>query len=67
MKYSSNQSSAFNRSMYNRLLDECGDSDIVNGNGAFVDLALKFFYNIPLMMNINARIGEELANGTPCR
>ena len=67
MKYSSNQSSGFNRNMYNRLLDECGDSDITNGNGAFVDPALKFFYNIPLMMNTNARIGEELANGTPCR
>ena len=67
MKYSNNQSGAFNRSMYNRLLDECRDSDIVNGNGAFVDPALKFFHNIPLMMNTNARIGKELANGTPCR
>ena len=67
MKYSNNQSGTFNKSMYNRFLDECGDSDITNGSGAFVDPALKFFYNIPLMMNTNARIEEELTNGTSCR
>ena len=53
--------------MYNHILDQCGDSDITNGSGAFVDPALKFFFNIPLMMNTNDRIEEELANGTPCR
>ena len=53
--------------MYNRLIDECGDSDVLNGNKCFVDIALKFFHNIPLMMNSHERIDEELANGTPCR
>ena len=67
MKYNNNKSGALNNSMYNRLLDECGDSDITNGSGAFVDPALKFFYNVPLMMNTNARIDENLANGTPCK
>ena len=43
MKYSNNQSGAFNKNMYNRLLDECGDSDTTNGSGAFVDPALIFF------------------------
>ena len=52
--------------MYNRILDECGDCDIKNAKGAFVDPALKFFHNVPLMMNNNERIKEELANGTPC-
>ena len=52
--------------MYNRILDECGDCDIKCGRGAFVDPALKFFSNIPLMMNSNKRIEEGLANGTPC-
>ena len=53
--------------MYNRLLDECGDSDIKNSKQSFVDPALKFFPNIPLMMNTNERINEKLANGTLCR
>ena len=48
-------------------MKECGDSDIRNGSDTFVDPALKFFYNIPLMMNTNERIDEKLANGTPCR
>ena len=55
-----------NLTMQNRILDECGDCDIKNGKGAFVDPALKFFHNVPLMMNSNDRINEELANGTPC-
>ena len=66
MKYGSKQIGSLSKSMYNHLLDECGDSDITNGSKAFVDPALKFFHNIPLMMNTNARIDEELANGTPC-
>ena len=32
-----------------------------------MDPAFKFFHNVPLMMNTNARIEEELANGTTCR
>ena len=67
MSYKNKQSTAFNKSMYHRLLDECGDSDITSGNKSFVDPALKFFFNIPLMMNTNERIDEQLANGTPCR
>ena len=44
MKYSSgSKEGGFNKTMYNRLLDECGDSDITNGSGAFVDPALNFF------------------------
>ena len=27
--------------------------------------ALKFFHNIPLVMNSNERIADKLANGTP--
>ena len=56
-----------NKRMYNHISDQCTDSDITNGSGTFVDPALKFFHNVPLMMNTNARIEEELANGTPCR
>ena len=66
MKYGSKSIGSMNKSMYNHLLDQCGDSDITNGSKAFVDPALNFFHNIPLMMNTNARIEEELANGTPC-
>ena len=32
-----------------------------------MDPVLKLFHNISLMMNINERISEKLANGTPCR
>ena len=67
MKYKNKQAGAFNRNMYNRLLDECGDADIISSKKTFVDPVLKFFHNIPLMMNTNERIGEKLANGTPCR
>ena len=67
MRHGSKSLGNINTSMYNHILDQCGDSDITNGSGAFVDPALKFFFNIPLMMNTNERIDEELANGTPCR
>ena len=67
MSYKNKKAGPFNRNMYNRLLDECGDGDITNSNNRFVDPALKFFHNIPLMMNTNDRITEKLANGTPCR
>ena len=30
MKYKNKQAGAFNRNMYNRLLDECGDADIIS-------------------------------------
>ena len=67
MKYSKGKhSKPINHVMYNRIIDECGDSDIKNAKGKFVDPALKFFHNVPLMMNTNDRIKEELANGTPC-
>ena len=52
---------------YNRLLDKCGDSDIINSKQSFVDPNLKFFYNFPLVLNTNERIKEKLANGTSCR
>ena len=56
-----------NKSMYNHILDQCADSDITNGSGTFVDPALKFFHKVPLRMNINTTIEEELENGTPCQ
>ena len=66
MRYSGKKGTPLNLNLYNRLLDECGDCDITNGSKAFVDPALKFFHGIPLMMNTNERISENLANGTPC-
>ena len=67
MKYQSKNIGNMNRRMYNHLLDECGDSDITNRSGAFVDLALKFFHDVPLMINTNKRIEEGLTNGSACR
>ena len=66
MRYKLKRRGAINPTMYNRILDECGDCDIRNPADKFVDPALKFFHGIPLMMNTNDRIEERLANGTPC-
>lgn len=41
MKYGSKSIVSMNKSIYNHLLDQCSDSDITNGSGAFVDQALK--------------------------
>ena len=43
MKYGTKNIGTMNKSMYNHVLDQCVDSDITNGSGAFVDPALKFF------------------------
>ena len=56
IRYGSKTIGSMNKSMYNHILDQCADSDITNGSGAVVDPALTFFNNVPLMMNINARI-----------
>ena len=50
----------------NMIYDHCGDAD-VKASTTKVYPALKFYYNMPLMMNSNERIEEHLANGTPCR
>ena len=42
MANTNNKSGLLNKSMYNRFLDECGDSDVTNGNDTFVDPALNF-------------------------
>ena len=42
MKYGSKSIGSMNKSMYNHLLDQCGDSDITNRSKAFVDRALNF-------------------------
>ena len=67
MRYKKKSSGPFDRKMYNRLLDECGDASITNSSNSFVEPVLKFFHNIPLMTLDNGRITEGLANGTPCR
>ena len=67
MRYKKKSIGNISSTMRNRILDECGNSYITNSKKRFVDPALKFFYNIPLMMNTNEIIEEELANGTLCR
>ena len=67
MRYKNKKSGPFNRNMYNRLLDECGDAGIKNSNNSFVEPAPKFFHDISLITLDNSRIDEGFANGTPCR
>ena len=44
MKYGKVKNSrSMNSTMYDRIIDECGDSDIRNPKKKFVDVALNFF------------------------
>lgn len=52
--------------MYNRLFDECEDSDRIFSKNSKVASALKFFHDTPLIIKTNDRIEEELHNGTKC-
>ena len=54
------------RSLRNTIYDTCGDSNVKDPHDKKIDPVLKFFYNIPLMLNNNDRIDEKLGNGTPC-
>ena len=56
MRYKKKSSGPFNRKMYNRILDECGDASITNSRNSFVEPVLKFFHNIPLMTFDNDRM-----------
>ena len=53
------------RSLRNMIYDTCADADVENSEGKHATPVLKFYHNVPLMMNSNARIEENLANGTP--
>ena len=54
------------RNLRNMIYDTCGDADVENSEGKRAAPVLKFYHNVPLMMNSNKRIEENLANGTPC-
>ena len=49
------------------VIDNCGDSDVVTCHNKKVDPALKFYSQIPRMINSNIDIDEGRANGTLCR
>ena len=50
----------------NRIYDECGDGRVKRSDETKIDPALKFYYQVPLMMTSNKRLNEALANGTSC-
>ena len=54
------------RNLRNFIYDSCGDAAVENSEGKRAAPVLKFYHNVPLMMNSNERIDENLANGTPC-
>ena len=54
------------RNLRNMIYDTCGDADVENSEGKRAAPVLKFYHNVPLMMNSNDRIDENLANGIPC-
>ena len=64
MRYKNKNSAPFNRKMFNRLLDECGDASIKNSNNSFVEPALKNFDAASELVrweiNIRERIEKNL-------
>ena len=54
------------RRIRNAIYDNCGDDHVRNNGSRKVDPALKFYYNVPLMITSNDNIKDKLANGTPC-
>ena len=66
LRYSRCKSGMISRNLRNMIYDTCGDADVENNEGKRAEPVLKFYHNVPLMMNSNDRIDENLANGTPC-
>ena len=66
LRYGRSKKGMINRNLRNMIYDTCGDADIENSEGKRASPVLKFYHNVPLMMNSNDRINENLANGTPC-
>ena len=48
----------------NTIINNCGDADVVTSHNKRIDPALKFYNNIPLMINTNDNIGNFRKNGT---
>ena len=66
LRYGGRKTGMICRNLRNMIYDTCGDADVENSEGKRAAPVLKFYHNVPLMMNCNDRIDENLANGTPC-
>ena len=66
LRYGRSEVGMVSRHLRNMIYDTCGDADLENSEGKRVDPVLKFYHGVPLMINTNKRIEENLANGTPC-
>ena len=66
LRYARRKQGMINRNIKNMIYDTCGDADVENSEGKRAEPVLKFYHGVPLMMNSNDRIEEDLANGTPC-
>ena len=66
-KYKDKRRGHVSLTVKNRMLNEYSDSDIINSKRSFVDSALNFIHNVPLMINTNEKIDEQRVNGTTCR
>ena len=66
LRYGRRTTGMISRNLRNMIYDTCGDADVENSEGKRAEPVLKFYHNVPLMMNSNDRIDENLANGTPC-
>ena len=66
LRYARRKTGMISRNLRNMIYDTCGDADVENSEGKRAAPVLKFYHNVPLMMNSNDRIEENLANGTPC-
>jgi len=66
LRYGRRKTGMISRNLRNLIYDTCGDADVENNEGKRAAPVLKFYHNVPLMMNSKKRIDENLANGTPC-
>ena len=65
MRYKGKGGKPLSSYVQHRIYDECGDADVRNTDNRKFDPALKFYWGVPLMMNSNDCMKDNLANGTP--
>ena len=52
---------------HNKVFDNCGDAGVITSQKKKIDLTLKYYKGILLMINTNSYLVKERANGTLCR
>ena len=56
----------YSESFESKVYNTYGDADVKAGGRKKIDLVLKFYSGVPLMIDNNEFINEERGNGTKC-